>query len=198
MNRTDQVNQPVLSPSVCASIVTNLASGHLHGAEVITVTKRIGDLEGYWYREAALSELNSSTPLYTTQTWMPVEEGTEGALAWGNTTLSAGKVGDEYFMTRGHWHRKRDRGELVICVSGRGALLLMNEQRETCIERLAPGSTHYIPGHTAHRTVNTGTEPLLFLCAWSADCGHDYEDIRERGFSSLLLERDGKERLVPR
>ena len=187
-------NRTVATPAV----FTDLLSGNLRGASILTTAKTIGDLAGYWHDDAALERMNPLTPLYTTQTWMAAEENTEGALLWGNTTLYAGKVGDEYFMTRGHWHRKRDHGELVICVSGHGALLLMNEQRETRLERLAPGSTHYIPGYTAHRTVNTGGEPLVFLCAWSADCGHDYEDIREQGFSSLLLERDGEERLMER
>lgn len=197
MNDHNAVEKPRALPAA-QPIVTDLLSGRLHGAEVVTATKRVGDLVGYWYDEDALRQMDSSQPLYTTQTWMPEDEATEGALAWGNTTLYAGKVGDEYFMTRGHWHRKRERGELVVCVTGRGALLLMNERRETRMETLAPGSTHYVPGHTAHRTINTGTDPLLFLCAWSADCGHDYEEILERGFSSLLLERDGTESFVPR
>jgi glucose-6-phosphate isomerase len=142
--------------------------------------------------------LTPATPLYTTESWLPLGETTDGALAWGNTTLFPGRVGSEYFMTRGHWHRKRHLGELVICVSGAGSLVLMNDARETRIETLTPGSTHHVPGHTAHRTVNTGDAPLVFLCAWVADCGHDYEDIRERGFSRVLVEVGGVPTLVSR
>jgi glucose-6-phosphate isomerase len=179
-------------------IQTNLQSGHLYGESITIINKTIGDLAGYWHDDRTFAQTDPATPLYVTESWYPVAEGTEGALLWGNTTLLPGRVGDEYFMTRGHWHKKRDRGELVICVAGRGSLVLMNEQRETRLEALSAGTTHYIPGYTAHRTVNTGTVPLVFLCAWSADCGHDYDDIRERGFSSLLLEREGKPSLVSR
>lgn len=179
-------------------ILTNLFDGKLGGDSVVTITKTVGDLAGYWHDAAAFERIDQATPLYTTETWFPVEDGTEGAVLWGNTTLFPGRVGDEYFMTRGHWHRKRNRGELVVCVSGHGSLLLMNEGRETRMERLSPGSTHYVHGHTAHRTVNTGAEPLVFLCAWPADCGHDYDEIRERGFSRLLLDSNGTPSLVTR
>lgn len=190
--------KPSGSAFAAAPVLTNLLSGRLSGESVATITKTIGDLAGYWHDARALARIDQATALYTTETWFPVEDGTEGAVLWGNTTLLPGKVGDEYFMTRGHWHRKRNRGELVVCVSGQGALLLMSERRETRMERLSPGSTHYVPGHMAHRTVNTGQEPLVFLCAWPADCGHEYDEIRERGFSRLLLERNGAPSLVER
>jgi len=164
------------------STVTNLKDGTLLGPEVIEVKRIVGDLSGYWLdSDAAKKQANDL--LYITQSWFPVPEETEGAILWGNTTLMPGTVGDEYFMTRGHWHKKRDRGELCVTVSGSGLLVLMNESRETRFEPMSPGSTHYVPGYTAHRTVNTGDEPMVFLCAWPADCGHDYQAIREEGFS---------------
>lgn len=178
------------------TIHTHLTNGRLSGDSVVTTTKTIGDLTGYWSDARAFAQMDSATLLYTTESWLPVGEETEGALAWGNTTLYPGKVGDEYFMTRGHWHRKRHLGELVICVAGEGALILMDEERRTRIELLAPNSTHYVPGNTAHRTVNTGAVPLVFLCAWTANCGHDYEDIRERGFSRIVIEVNGTLALV--
>jgi len=178
------------------SVVTNFSNGEVCGALVVTASKTVGDLAGYWHDASALATLDPATPLYTTASWLPEGEGKEGALAWGNTRLQAGRVGREYFMTRGHFHRKREKGELVVCVSGEGALVLMSEERETRVELLRPGSTHHVPGHTAHRTANTGQVPLVFLCAWAADCGHDYDEVRERGFSRLLVEVDGAPQLV--
>lgn len=180
------------------TIRTNLVNGKLDGSAIVRVTKTVADLAGYWADANALAQPDPATLLYTTESWLPEGEAVEGALAWGNTTLFPGRVGREYHMTRGHWHQKRHLGELVICVAGAGALVLMNDARETRIETLAPGSTHHVPGHTAHRTVNTGDMPLVFLCAWVADCGHDYEDIRERGFSCVLVEVGGVPTLVPR
>lgn len=179
-------------------VTTDLASGRLAGGRVVRVTKTIGDLAGYWHDAEALARIDPATPLYTTESWFPAGEETPGALAWGNTTLFPGRVGDEYFMTRGHWHKRRECGELVICVSGEGALILMDERGETRVERLTPGATRHVPGYTAHRTANTGSKPLVFLCAWEANCGHDYEDIRRRGFSRVLLASGGEARLALR
>jgi glucose-6-phosphate isomerase, archaeal len=167
-------------------ILTDLLSGQLSGANVVESRRTVGDLAGYWQDADAAATLADEL-LYVTQTWLPVADGTEGAILWGNTTLMPGVVGEEYFMTRGHWHVKRDRCEICITVSGTGALLLMDENRQTTVEPMSPGSSHYIPGHLAHRTVNNGTEPLVFLCAWPADCGHQYDAILQDGFSRRLL-----------
>lgn len=158
----------------------------LHGKEIVEVSRTVGDLKGFWADEDAAAAM-SEEPLYLTQTWFPHPDGTEGAVLWGNTVLYPGNVGGEYFMTRGHWHLKQTHGELIVCVSGVGALLLMDEARETTVVELSPGTTFHIDGKYAHRTVNTGDEPLVFLCAWPADCGHDYEGIRKDGFSRRLL-----------
>ena len=169
------------------SIHTNLQSGLLFGEQVLVARRTVGDLDGYWY-DGQQALLFADELLYETQTWMPVAEGTEGAIFWGNTTLMPGKVGNEYFMTRGHWHEKLDRGELCVTTSGTGLLVLMDQNRNTRYEKMTPGSTHYVPGFTAHRTVNTGDEPLVFLCSWPADCGHEYASILREGFSQRFFD----------
>ncbi len=179
-----------MNPNALAPIVTDLRSGaltdHLTDPRVVNVRRTVGDLLGYWADNNAAAT-SSDVLLYETQTWFPEPDGTEGAVLWGNTTLYPGVVGEEFFMTRGHWHLKRDRGELCVTVSGTGLLVLMDEQRNTRTEEMKPGSTHYVPGYKAHRTVNNGSEPLVFLCAWPADCGHEYNSILQKGFSSRVL-----------
>jgi glucose-6-phosphate isomerase len=176
--------KPMPRPPI-ASITTELHSGLLFGPDIVEIRRTVGDLAGYWH-DPVVAEAQANELLYVTQSWFPVPESTAGALLWGNTTLMPGLVGDEFFMTRGHWHEKRDRGELCVTTSVEGLLVLMDESRVTRFERMVPGSTHYIPCHTAHRTVNTGTEPLVFLCAWPADCGHEYASILTEGFSERV------------
>ncbi|HSI72739.1 MAG TPA: glucose-6-phosphate isomerase family protein [Fimbriimonas sp.] len=165
--------------------LTDLSTGMLRG-EAVEVRRTVGDLLGYWHDDVA-AKMRAGELLYVTQTWFPVPDGTEGAVLWGNTVLFPGDVGSEYFMTRGHFHLKRDRCELCITVSGKGALVLMDEARNVEVQDMSAGTTHYVHGHLAHRTVNTGDEPLVFLCAWPADCGHDYEVIKESGFARRLF-----------
>lgn len=177
-------------------IFLNLQTAQLNGEAVTTSRRTVADLAPYWHDQEALAQIDPGTPLYETQAWYPVPDGIEGAVLIGNTTLHPGQVGDEYFMTRGHWHLKPTHGELCITVSGQGAILLMDKERNTWTEPMSPGSTHWISGEHAHRTVNTGTDPLVFLCAWPADCGHDYESIRKEGFSKRLANVADKARLI--
>jgi glucose-6-phosphate isomerase len=127
---------------------------------------------------------------------MPVEENQEGGLFYGTTNIETGKVGDEYFMTKGHFHQKMNRGEFYWGIKGNGVLLLMNKQRKMSAEKMSPGSLHYISGYTAHRVVNIGLDTLKFGACWPSDAGHNYEEIERNGFSARLLEVDGKPTLI--
>jgi glucose-6-phosphate isomerase len=166
-------------------LLTQLATGLLEGKDVVEVRKTVGDLIGYWGDDEA-AKARADELLYVTQTWFPHPDGTEGAVLWGNTVLYPGRVGEERFMTRGHWHKKQTHGELVVTVSGQGLLLLMDADRNQIEVEMTPGSTHHIDGIYAHRTVNTGDEPLVFLCAWPADCGHEYDAILKDGFARRI------------
>ena len=44
---------------------------------------------------------------------------------------------------------------------------------------LTPESAVYVPGHTAHRTINTGDMPLTYLGIYPARAGHDYGVIAD-------------------
>jgi glucose-6-phosphate isomerase, archaeal len=114
------------------------------------------------------------------------------------TVLQPGKVGREYFMTKGHFHQVRDRSEVYVGLRGKGALILATEDGEHEVLWMEAGSVAYIPGGWAHRSVNVGDEPLVFYAAWIADAGHDYATIEQEGFPVLLVDKgDGKPSVVP-
>lgn len=115
---------------------------------------------------------------------------------FGTTTMYPGKVGDEYFMTRGHFHARRDRAEVYYTQSGEGLLLLESRDGVTKTVEMKPGIAAYIPPDWAHRSINTGAEPLVFVWMTNIDAGHDYGTIVEKGFRSLVVERDGKAAVV--
>ncbi len=149
-------------------------SGLLNGEAITEVRRTVGDLHDYW---ADPSGVDSAQVLYTTQTFRADLDGKEGVVLIGNTVLYPGEVNGERFMTRGHWHINRSRGELVVGVSGIGIVLLVDDEGGTHELPLAPGQIQWIDGKYAHRTINTGFEPLVFLCTWPADCGHNYDVI---------------------
>jgi glucose-6-phosphate isomerase len=112
------------------------------------------------------------------------------------TVIRPGKVGREYYMTKGHFHTIRDRAETYVGVSGRGALVLATEDGRHEVQWMQTGSVHYIPGGWAHRTVNVGDQPFVFYGAWIGDAGHDYGSIEQRGFPVLVVEGDDGPQVV--
>ena len=180
-----------------APIRIDLRSGSMgNDARIEHAKKTIGDLRHVFLNEEARRSLDSVTVVYAVEYWKPVPDDTEGGLYWGNSTVFPGVVGEEYFMTRGHFHRRRDRSEYYATVSGTGLLLLMDEQRRTNVQEMSPGTTHYVPGDTAHRVVNTGDAPLTFLACWPSDAGYDYATIDEHGFSIRVMRRNGRAEVV--
>jgi glucose-6-phosphate isomerase len=174
----------------------DFSTGALSGAGVEELSRTIGDLAGVFGDEAARLELASVTPVYRVQSHLPVAAGTEGGLFWGTTFLQPGLVGDEYFMTKGHFHAKRDHGEYYVTCAGEGALILMDEDRRTRFEPMRPGSVHYVPSSMAHRVANTGMVVLSFFACWPSDAGHDYDSILRDGFSARLRCVNGQPMLV--
>ncbi len=174
----------------------NLNTGALSGAAVEEVVRTLSDLPGIFADEAARAQLAPHTLVYRVQCYLPVPNGTPGGLYWGTTVIEPGLVGDEYFMTKGHFHALPDRAEYYVTTRGEGALILMDAHRHTRFEPMRPGSVHYIPGHTAHRVANTGMAPLSFFACWPSDAGHDYAAIARDGFSARLRSVDGRPALI--
>jgi glucose-6-phosphate isomerase, archaeal len=166
-------------------------SWFLYGEGITSSEKHIRQLKGLFDDQTALELMDPDAIVYQVQAHLPVSEKTPGGLFFGTTTIHPGRVGDEYYMTRGHFHSRSDRGEYYWCVSGTGMLILMNTRRITWAEKMLRGSLHYIGKNIAHRVANTGTTPLIFGACWPADAGHNYDTIEREGFSARLKERNG-------
>lgn len=117
-------------------------------------------------------------------------------LCFGTTVMAPGKIGGEYFLTRGHFHERRDRGEAYYTQSGQGLLLLHSRGGESRAVEMKPGVCAFIPPDWAHRSINTGDTPLVFVWMCSIDAGHDYGEIASKGMRQLAVERDGKPTVV--
>src|SRR5262249_51501343 len=130
------------------------------------------------------------------QAFEPVPAGKEGAICCAATFLEPGKVGDEFFLTRGHFHANPDRPELEIVLSGTGALILMTEDPQTPDQEMRPGSVHPVPARTGHRAANIGQTPLVFISYWPSETGHDYQTIIAQGFSARMRVVNGVPQLV--
>ena len=121
----------------------------------------------------------------------------EGDLAFGTTILYPGLVGEEYYMTKGHFHTKLETAEVYYTLSGEGYMVMENPEGDTIEIPLVKGQALYVPRRYAHRSVNTGNEPLVVFFAFDADAGHDYGTIETKGYHKMVVERQGKTEIVP-
>lgn len=121
-----------------------------------------------------------------------------GDLAYGISIVYPGKVGNEYHMTKGHFHTILDTGEVYYCLSGHGYMMLESPEGDwSCLE-LLPGKMVYCPKRYAHRSINVSpNEPLRTFFVFRGDAGHNYGTIEEKGYRNLLVEKDGEPIVVP-
>ncbi len=179
------------------STVIDPTTWHLGGSGIVESEKRMKHLAGVFHDIGAFNAMDPEQLVYNVQAHLSVPEGTPGGLYFGTTIVQPGKVGSEYFMTRGHFHAIEDRAEYYWGVHGEGMLVLMNRDREAWAERMFPGSLHYIPGGTAHRVANTGAARLIIGACWPSDAGHNYDAISHHGFSARLMDVADSPTLIP-
>lgn len=114
-----------------------------------------------------------------------------GDIAFGTSIVYPGKVGNEYYMTKGHFHTILDTAEAYYTLSGEGFMLTESPSGDVIAHRLEAGTAVYVPKGYAHRSVNTGTDKLITFFAFRGDAGHDYGTIETKGFRKLIVEDGG-------
>jgi glucose-6-phosphate isomerase len=112
-----------------------------------------------------------------------------GELMMGISIVHPGKLGREFFMTKGHFHSVLETCEIYQCLRGEGYMVMETPEGEACVEALAPGRVLYVPPRWAHRSVCTSRlEDLVTFFAYPANAGHDYGTIERQGFRKLVVE----------
>lgn len=164
------------------------------------VTERyLSNLNGLFANQPVYDQTlaEEDTLLYRVSAWEIA--GGDGDLICGFGTLYPGKVGDEYYLTKGHYHEWREAAEVYIGLSGDGYMLLEHETTgESQLLPLKANHIVYVPGHTAHRTINVGDVPLTYIGIYSPRAGHDYGALAEKNFRQVLVERNGETTLLER
>jgi glucose-6-phosphate isomerase len=173
----------------------DLQSGTITNAATV-LSRRLADMRGLYADAQAEAALAASNPLIYEVYYGANSPQVEGQLEYCTTVLYPGKVGDEYFMTKGHYHAKGDRAEVYYGLQGEGYLLLQTPEGEVNFQPMTPGVAAYVPPYWGHRTMNVGTANFVFLAVFPADAGYDYKTIADEGFASIVVERDDKPAVI--
>lgn len=157
-----------------------------------TTTRHASAMRGYYMASGALEALiGTGDPLHYEVFEKPVPE-EPGHLMYCISKLQPGMIGDEYFMTKGHYHTVPNTAEIYLCLRGEGYMLMKTTDGDFVAEEFRPGRMVYVPPYWAHRSVNTGNEPLVSFCVYPGNAGHNYGDIEREGFIRRVFRRDGR------
>jgi glucose-6-phosphate isomerase len=173
----------------------NLQTGAIQNPALV-VTRRLSDMQGLYSDAEAESALLEENPLVYEVYYGYNPPEVEGQLGYCTTIIRPGKVGSEYFMTKGHYHAKADRAEVYYGLMGEGYLVLQTPDGDINVQPMQAGTTAFVPPYWGHRTVNVGREHFVFLSVFPADAGYDYKTIAQQGFASIVVERDGKPEVI--
>lgn len=175
----------------------NPETGILEGCE--SISRRLSDLKNLFINKAAFEAAmgNGNPVVYTVSTLQPANG--EGQLHLGVGVLMPGRIGDEYYFTKGHLHSWAAAAEFYIGIKGRGMMILQDESsHQSVVLDLLPNSIVYVPGHTAHRTVNVGNSPLIYLGVYPAEAGHDYGALAKQNFRKVIIAKNNTPTVIDR
>ena len=146
--------------------------------------------------EAADASIKENGDIKVYEVYEKVIPQRDGEIQFCSSITHPGRIGGEYFMTKGHFHARRDTAEIYYCLRGRGYMLMELENGDYEMGEMYPGRTVYVPAYYAHRSINIGDEPLISLAVYPGDAGHDYGSIETSGFKHLVVEKNGKAEVI--
>jgi glucose-6-phosphate isomerase len=153
------------------------------------IQRRLSSLKGQFLDSDAYQKMLAVEDTLVYEVYEVHRPQVPGEILSGISIIHPGKVGREFFMTKGHFHAVIDTAEIYICLKGEGCMVMETPAGETCVEMLAPGRVLYVPPRWAHRSVCTSRQQdLVTFFAYPGHAGHDYGTIERQGFGKLVLE----------
>jgi len=154
------------------------------------IVRRLTSMRGQFSDQQAYQQLLSEADVLLYEVYAFVQPEVDGELDSGISIIHPGKVGQEYFMTKGHFHRVLDTAEVYYCMKGKGVMVMETPEGVWNVKELTPGILLYVPPRWAHRSVNTSdSEDLVILYVYPAHAGHDYGTIETQGFRKLIVDQ---------
>jgi glucose-6-phosphate isomerase len=162
-----------------------------------SIKRMLSEMEGMYLDNEKLKDMLKEGDMVVYEFYNMGLPENAGELAFGTTILYPGKVGNEYFMTKGHFHSILETAEVYYCIKGNGFLLMESLKGDVEVQEMKQGTTVYVPPSYAHRSINVSDDtPLISFFVFRADAGHDYKTIETKGFRKLIVEKDGGPEII--
>lgn len=159
------------------------------------IMRHLSDLRGQFLDEDVFNMMLEKKDTLLYEVFEIRRPEVEGELLMGISVVHPGKVGREFFMTKGHFHTVVGTAEMYYCLFGEGFMVMETPEGETAVEPLSPGKVLYVPPRWAHRSVCTSRQQdLVTFFVYPGNAGHNYGTIEKKGFRKLVIEgEDGIE-----
>jgi glucose-6-phosphate isomerase len=159
--------------------------------------RRLSDMAGQYLDQDAYAAMLEKEDLLLYEVYEIKRPEIEGEILHGISIIHPGKVGKEFFMTKGHFHTVLDTAEIYYTLKGEGLMVMETPAGDWAVEKLEAGSVLYVPPRWAHRSINIrDDQDLVMFFAYPANAGHDYGTIENQGFRKLVLESGDKVEIV--
>lgn len=161
------------------------------------VQRRLSSMKGQYLDQVAYKAMLVKEDRLLYEVYELKRPEVAGELLHGISIVHPGKVGGEYYMTKGHFHTVLQTGEIYYTLKGRGYMVLETPEGDFAVKELCAGQVLYVQPRWAHRSVNVDPdEDLVMLFIYPGNAGHDYRTIEIQGFRKLIVERDGKPAII--
>ena len=153
------------------------------------LVRKLSSLKGQFVDQAAYQKMLTEEDQLVYEVYEITRPEIAGELLMGISIVHPGKVGDEFFMTKGHFHTVVDTAEVYYCLRGEGYMVMETPEGDTHVSPLSPGSVLYVPPCWAHRSVCSGRQEVLAtFFVYPGNAGHDYATIEEFGFRKVVVD----------
>ncbi len=169
----------------------DLISGTMTEPDRVLV-RRASDMRGYYRDHAALQRIIADGDPVHYEVFEKVIPEEEGHLLLCISKLYPGVVGEEFFMTKGHYHTVLATAEVYLCIQGEGYMMMKTKDVRCTTEMIRRHRMVYVPPCWGHRSINTGNVPLISFCVYPGNAGHNYGDIASQGFGKRAFKRGGR------
>jgi len=161
------------------------------------IERHLSKMSGQYLDQKALEGMLAEKDVLLYEVYEIKRPEVAGEILNGISIVHPGKVGNEYFMTKGHYHTVLETAEIYYTLNGQGLMVMETPEGDWAVEKLEPGSVLYVPPRWAHRSVNVhSAEDLVMFFAYPGNAGHDYGTIETQGFRKLVLEVEGKTEII--
>ena len=189
---------PLLDAAAALSTVMDFAKGRMAVCTRVHRMK-IGDMKDFFTDEEAQQEASGkgNATVYEVHMTEPADGNSHSALCYSSVIVYPGRVGEEYYMTRGHAHPSPEGTEVYLTIGGQGMMLLQTQQNQVQALSMSEGTVLYVPGTAYHRVVNIGDEPLIVFTVYPMTNAHGQLLAHRHTFRRIIkASKDGPDLAV--